>query len=287
MQLHRIVGRSWGLVLGLIFALLSSGCSMRKVGYDLAGRFVASRMIDTFALQGQDKATAERMVRELHKWHRREELPRYIQLIDGLSERVRDGMSEDDLRWLQQQGDEAILRLAEKLASPSAEVLSHLSEDQLAHADQKMEKSERERFERLDQSDEKYFAYRLENTKKTLKTWLGSYTDEQLAIFASFHRQDRDEERKRRQATQRNRASLLDAIRRRAPVADLSAMIRHWFTTRQTQPTPDYQQNEQRQQALYNQLVLRVDKTLSAKQRAYLLGELAAWRRDFVELSAK
>ena len=64
-------------------------------------------------------------------------------------------------------------------------------------------------------------------------------------------------------------------------------MIHHWFTTRQTNPTPDYQQNEQRQQALYNQLVLRVDKTLTAKQRAYLLHELAAWRRDFVELSAK
>ncbi len=283
MQLRRVVG----LICWLVFALLSSGCSLRKVGYDLAGRFVTSRMVDTFDLRGSDKAATERFVRELHKWHRQNELPRYIQLIDGLSERLRDGMSEDDLRWLQQQGDDAIARLAEKLAPPSAEMLSHLSEEQLAHANQKLEKSEKERFERLDQSDDKYYAYRLENTKKTLKTWLGSYTDEQLAIFASFHHQDRDEERKRREATRKSRASLLDAIRQRTPPAALSSMIHHWFTTRQTNPTPDYQQNEQRQQALYNQLVLRVDKTLTAKQRAYLLHELAAWRRDFVELSAK
>lgn len=283
MQLRRVVGLVWGL----IFTLLSSGCSMRKVGYDLAGRIVSSRMIDTFALHGQDKATAERFIRELHKWHRQKELPRYIQVIDGLSDRLRDGMSEDDLRWLQQQGDEAILRLAEQLAPQSAEVLSHLSEEQLRHADRKMEKSERERFERLDQSEDKYYAYRLENTKKTLKTWIGSYTDEQLAIFASFHRQDRDEERKRREATRKNRASLLAAIRNKAPVAELSSMIRHWFTTRQTHPAPDYQQSEAQQQALYNQLILRVDKTLSATQRAHLLSELAAWRRDFVELSAK
>ena len=110
-------------------------------------------------------------------------------------------MSEDDLKWLQQQGDDAIARMATRVAPPSAELLSHLSESQLLHAAKRMERSERERFEKLDQSEDKYYAYRLENTKKTLKTWLGSYTDEQVAIFASFHHQDRQEELRRRDVT--------------------------------------------------------------------------------------
>ena len=92
MLLRRVVGLfGW-----LVVALFLSSCSLRKVGYDLAGRIVTSRVVDTFDLSGQDKATAERFVRELHKWHRHEELPRYVQLIDGLIERLRDGMSEDD-----------------------------------------------------------------------------------------------------------------------------------------------------------------------------------------------
>lgn len=283
MLLRRVVGLfGW-----LVVALFLSSCSLRKVGYDLAGRIVTSRVVDTFDLSGQDKATAERVVRELHKWHRHEELPRYVQLIDGLSERLRDGMSEDDLKWLQQQGDDAIARMATRAAPPSAELLSHLSESQLLHAAKRMERSERERFEKLDQSEDKYYAYRLENTKKTLKTWLGSYTDEQVAIFASFHHQDRQEELRRREVTRQNRAHLLDAIRNRVSTAELSSMISRWMTTRQTSPTADYQQNEQRQQEHYSQLILRVDRTLSKQQRDYLLGELSAWRRDFATLAAQ
>jgi hypothetical protein len=283
MLLRRVVS-----VVCLLLAMLGpSGCSLRKVGYDLAGRYAASRMVDTFALEGNDKATAERVIRELHKWHRREELPRYVQLIDGLSERLRDGLSEDDLRWLQGQGDEAIARVAARATPPAAEVLLRLREDQLQHAEQKMAKGERERFEKLDQSDDKYYAYRLENTKKTLKTWLGSYTSEQLAIFAAFHRQDRPEELRRREATRHNRAHLLTAIRSKLPAPELAALLYRWITTRQTTPSPDYQQTEQRQDAAYGQLLQQVDRTLSSQQRQHLLQELAAWRSDFVTLAAQ
>lgn len=271
----------------VLLSLVSSGCSLRKVGYDLAGKFVSQRMIDTFALDGQDKTTAERVIRDLHKWHRREELPRYATMIDGLVERLRDGMSEEDFRWLQQQTDDAVSRLATKFAPPAAEVLSHLREDQLVTAEQKMAKSEKERFDKLDQSDEKYYAYRLENTKKTLKTWIGSYTDEQLRIFAAFHREDRAEELKRREAMRKNRGQILQSVRSKMPAADLSAMIVRWMTTRQTTPTPDYQQNEQRQEQRYARLLMQVDRTLSDKQRQYLIRELSAWQKDFVTLSAE
>jgi len=282
-----LLHRAMAFLCLLLAMLVTSGCSLRKVGYGLAGRVLASRMIDTFALEGQDKTQSERLIRELHKWHRQEELPRYVQIIDGLTERLHDGMSEDDLHWLQQQGDEAVARIATRFAPPAAELLSRLRQDQLSHAEKKLEQGERERFEKIDQSEEKYYAYRIENTKKTLKTWLGSYTDEQLAIFAAFHRQDRPEELRRREATRNNRAHLLSAIRGHAPTTELSAMIYRWATTRQTAPSPDYQQTEQRQDTAYSQLLMRVDRTLTEKQRSYLLNELRNWRRDFVTLAAE
>lgn len=271
----------------VLSSLLSSGCSLRKVGYELAGKLISSRMVDTFALDGQDKSTAERVVREIHRWHRREELPRYATLIDGLSERLRDGMSDEDFRWLQIQGDEAVARLAKKFAPPAAEVLTHLREDQIVHAEKKMADGEKERFAKLDQSEDKYYAYRLENTKKTLKTWLGSYTDEQLQIFAAFHREDRSEELKRREVVRRNRDHLVKAVRAKTSAADLSALIYQWVTTRQTEPTTDFQQSEQRQEEKYAQLLRKVDRTLSEKQRLYLLRELGSWRQDFLTLAAE
>ena len=39
-------------------------------------------------------------------------------------------------------------------------------------------------------------------------------------------------------------------------------MIVHWMTTRQTAPTPDYQQNEQRQEQRYARLLQQVDHTV-------------------------
>ena len=280
---------SRALLVGLVVTSLVSlsGCSLRKFGYELAGKYVSSRMVDTFGLDGQDKSTAERVVREIHKWHRKEELPRYATLIDGLVERLRDGMSDEDFRWLQQQGDEAVARLAKKFAPPAAEMLTRLREDQVAHAEKKMSDGEKERFAKLDQSEDKYYAYRLENTKKTLKTWLGSYTDEQLQIFATFHREDRAEEIKRREVLRKNRAHLLEAVRSKKSASDLSALIYHWLTTRQTDPSPDFQQSEQRQEERYAQLLRKVDRTLSEKQRLYLLRELGLWRQDFLTLAAE
>lgn len=277
----------WFLRILLWLVLVQTGCSMRKLGYDLAPRYVSQRLASTLALDEPERRQTDRSVRDLAHWHRRTELSRYVVLLSGLSDRFRDGMSPDDFAWLRDQGNQALARLAARFSPDIAPFLAHLSEDQLRHAEAELAKSERERFQKLDQTDEKYFSYRRANTQKLLKTWLGSYTDEQLALFVAFHKQDRDMERARRDASRNSRADLASAIRNKASKEELAQKLYRWVTQRQTTPTQDYQLMEREQEDQYVSLLLNVDRTLSPAQRQHLLSELAAWKSDFAALAAE
>lgn len=278
----RLVWLRWCLLV-----LLLCGCSMRKVGYHFADRYLSGRLADTFALEEMEKTQTHRIVRNLHVWHRKKELPRYAGLLDGLGARLSDGMTQEDFSWLRVEGNQAVARLGAQFAPLAATFLLQRRPDQLEHATRKMSEAEAERFEKLDAPEKEYFAYRKARTKKLLKTWLGSYTDEQLQLFCAFHEQDRHMEFARRKAQQENRQKLLWAVQQKQPPQAIETLILHWLTQRQTHPTPDYQQTERQQEEKYVQLLLLVDRTLSAKQRHHLMTELAAWKRDFIELAAE
>ena len=85
------------LVLSLVFLV---GCSLRKLGYNLAPRFLVSRLVDTFDLNKAQKQQAQAAVAGLHSWHRQSELPRYVEFLDAVIAKTANNLTRDEIQWM-------------------------------------------------------------------------------------------------------------------------------------------------------------------------------------------
>ena len=266
-------------------AVLLTGCSLRKIGYNLAARFVVSKLSDTFDLKKPQKQKAQAAVAMLHDWHRKTELPRYVQFIDAIMAKTADGLTQDELMWMFKEGEVTWDRTAHKLAPEAAALLVTLSPEQLAHAEGEMNKASQERFERLELPEQDYVNFRLKKAKKNMNTWLGSYTDAQLAQFDRFIRKNRVEELRRQRLNEQNRAALITALREHAPQQNVETLLFNWMTKQQVAPTDEHQRAEERNLNDFVDMVLAIDRSLSPAQRQHLLKELRTLRTEIYELS--
>lgn len=266
-------------------ALLLVGCSLRKIGYNLAPRFVVSRLADTFDLKKPQKQQAQMVVAGLHDWHRKTELPRYVEFLDAIMAKTADGLTQEEVMWMFKEGEVTWERTAHKLVPPAAALLVTLSPEQITHSEAEMKKGSQERFERLELPEQDYVNFRLKKAKKNLNTWLGSYTDAQLSQFESFIRKNRVEELRRQKLTDQNRAALLAALRERAPQATIETLLFNWMTKQQVSPTDDHQQAEERNLRDFVDMILAIDRSLSPTQRQHLIKEMRTLRTELYELS--
>lgn len=275
-----------GAWLGLIALLLSTtACSLRKVAYGMANRLIVSRLSDTFKLNDGQRQQLVTKISTLHAWHRSEELPRYVALIDTFLPKLANGLERSELEWLMREGNAALERLALRSAPELATVLAGLSAQQINQSAAEMKKAERERFEKLEMSEEDYVRHRMKAGRKNLSTWLGTYTPQQLAEYEKFVRKNRPEEQRRRRRTQQNQQALLDSLRSHREAQAISHILSRWMTRQEVEETPEFQAAEQRNNAEYMDFLLTLDRSLSAAQRTHLMNELRAWRRDFDELA--
>lgn len=275
-----------GAWLGLFALLLSTtACSLRKVAYGMANRLIVSRLSDTFKLNDGQRQQLVAKISTLHAWHRSEELPRYVALIDTFLPKLANGLERSELEWLMREGNAALERLALRSAPELATVLAGLSPQQISQSAAEMKKAERERFEKLEMSEEDYVRHRMKAGRKNLSTWLGTYTPQQLAEYEKFVRKNRPEEQRRRRRTQQNQQALLDSLRNHREAQTISHILSRWMTRQEVEETPEFQAAEQRNNAEYMDFLLTLDRSLSAAQRTHLMNELRAWRRDFDELA--
>ncbi len=270
------------LVCGLVLLV---GCSLRKIGYNLAPRFLVSRIADTFDLNKAQKQQAHAAVAGLHSWHRQNELPRYVEFLDAILAKTADGLTRDEVQWMLTEGEHAWERAAQKVVPEAAALLVTLTPEQISHSEAEMKKGSQERFERLELSEQDYVNFRLKKAKKTMNTWLGSYTGAQLAEFERFIRKNRVEELRRQKLTEQSRATLLTALRARTPRPALETILYNWMTKQETAPTAEHQGAEERNRGDFVELVLAIDHLLSAEQRQHLLKEMRTLRTELNELA--
>ena len=82
--------RGWRLgALLTLLALLASGCTMARLGYDLLPAWSSWQLDRYLALDEDQRALVSRRLDELHRWHRRGQLPGYAEFLGEVEAQVR------------------------------------------------------------------------------------------------------------------------------------------------------------------------------------------------------
>jgi len=266
---------------GLVLVALAA-CSATQMVYDNGAtllRWRATSYLDVHGAQAQD---LDRRIERFLAWHRSTALPQYAALAEACARRIERGLTRADLEWgydaLRVQLDHG-LRAAAREVAP---MLDTLTPAQIAHLAQRIEE-DNEKFaqEQLNAEEATRRERRMERNLTRLEEWMGTLDTKQRAVVRRYTETAPLIGTLRAQDRRRRQAELLDIVRTRTAQRRLAGWAAGWDQGR----TPAYAQAARANLEAYFDMLLAIDRTLSAEQRAATVARFRRFAQDFQQLA--
>jgi hypothetical protein len=272
------------VTLSLLAAWMLSGCAAMRLAYDNADTYMSWRASSYFSLAGDQAEELEERIDAFHSWHRGQALPKYAKLAEEAAKRLSDGLSPQDLVWgydsVEAQARESLRAGAEKFAP----LLDRIGPEQAAHIERGFADDNRKfAKENLRGSEQERRKRRTKRTVERLEDWVGKLSQAQIERVreyserAPLYDELRDRDRKRLQA------EVVDIVRSRTAQKRLAERAVNWREGRD----PAYAAVNDAWREQYFAMLLDIDKSLSAEQRARAVSRFRSFAEDFTVLASR
>lgn len=261
-----------------------AGCSSVRIAYENADAYLLWRANSYLDLQGAAYEALDERIDDFFDWHRAAALPQYAKFSEEAAARVAKGLSRADLVWgydsFMGQARESLRAAAERIAP----LLDGLSARQLRRMEQRFEEDNRRfRKENLRGSEGERRKRRAKRTQERLEDWVGDLDraqvqrvrqySERAPLFGELHERER----------LRIQGELLAMARARQAGRLLAERAANFERGRD----PAHVAAGEAARNEYFQLLLDLDRTLSAEQRAHAVENLRRYAREFAALARR
>ncbi len=277
---------------GVLIAVLSMGllavtaCSTVRFAYnniDVVIRFMASDYVEFDTAQYEQFKTR---LDALHQWHRTRELPAYVALLQTAGGKVAKGVVADDVAWAIGALRSRYRLLAARAAEDAAPLLAQLSDAQIVELEKNFaEKNRKFSKERLEGDQKKLRQKRADQLLDYFREMTGKLSDAQEARIERFADDYgrmttlRFEDRKRWQG----QTLLLLRTERKLP--QFAAHLTALFTNPEQGRSAEYIAASARYESGLADLVVDIDRTLTAEQRVRAVRRMQHYTDEFAALS--
>jgi hypothetical protein len=276
------------ILLLAIGTLALAACSATRVAYDNADtmlRFMASSYFDLDSAQSDD--LTPRLAR-FHQWHRSNELPAYAALLRSASQRAAGGITAEDVAWGLGNVRSRYRRFAAKAAEDGAPVLVTLAPAQLAALEHKFAENNEKYAKQFLSSDHKERRRaQLQRMLERFRDFAGDLTPDQEARIERFALARERHVALRFEDRQRWQRDFVAAIRQERKPEDLGRRLAEMIERPELRRSEEFIREDKRWDEELGQLIVDLDRSLSAKQRAHVVRRLSDYAEDFSVLSGK
>lgn len=278
------------LILPLAVSLIS--CSLVKTAYNNAPALVAWRLNDYFDFTDAQKAKLKPALHELHAWHRKNELPRYVSLLNEIHADLNYDVSAATACQRIESIKSHVQTLQTQITPIIVDVAATLSDKQLQHLQKRLEKRNREwKDEWWQDTAEEQREVRLEKSKEFAEKVYGDLNEKQInllkqviaksdidpaIIYAEILRRDEDT------------LAILKALRNPASsYEEKSQLVRAGFERMQTSPNAAYQTHIDTVTQLTCETIASLQATTTAKQRLHAQQWVDDYKTQFTQLQSQ
>ena len=270
----------------LALALLLGGCGAIQLAYNNADALIRYKSRNYVDLNVAQRETFRQRLARLHQWHRREELPRYADLLAEAGRRVERGVTASDIDWGIQAYRERWGVLVGSAAAEAAPIALSLSSQQVDDIERKLSAANLD-FSRERHADDpqRRVMHAATQMNRQISHWMGGLTDAQESLVLAYVRnqdilwQWRMADRERRQ---RLAIEMLRMARDAGSLADgVSSLILRPETGR----SPEYSQAVERGDAEFRRLLLALERSATSDQRAHVLRRINDYVQDLRALA--
>jgi Family of unknown function (DUF6279) len=272
--------RRWLLVLAGAAALAGCGTVMRVVynNGDFALRVMANEYFDT---NGDQEVILKAQLARFHEWHRREELPAYSRLFQSAAERAARGLNAEDVSWAVASVRERYRQVVAQAAEDGAPVIATFKPDNYAALDRKFADVNAKFTKdylagdqaKRDRARAKWFEERIE-------WFIGGPTEQQVAIIHRFVQSQPRMNEVRLADRKRRQQEFVALIRQYQTSPELAERMREFFVHWERNRGPEHARLAREWEGRLSQLVVELDRTLTAEQRAHLVGRFESLAED-------
>lgn len=271
------------LILVTFLASLA-GCSNSFV-YNQLDWLIPWYLDDYVDLNREQKRAFTAQLRELLRWHRGEELERYIELLNGIEADIDHPLNALQVESWANDALAAYQRIEDRMLPIAFDIGRNLSDAQMAEFIEKLEQGQQDLEKKyLERSNDEYMADAEESLSENIGDFIGRLSDNQLAVI-----------KQATQSLQRFDSAWLDERRRwMLTLTQLLQRQSGWenaimnaLRERETQRTESYRTAYAHNSLIINQAIADVLNLRSEKQDQRLRGELEGLRRDLRKLIAQ
>lgn len=273
------------LAAALAAAWALGGCSALQLAYENADFWLRWRAGSYLDVHGKAAEDLDARIDDFLLWHRAKALPAYARLSEEAARRVAAGaVSREDVVWGYDsfigQARESLRAAAERIAP----LLDGLSAEQIRHMEQRFAEDNRKfAKEFLRGSEAERRKRRAKRVVERLEDWVGELSQAQLERVAQYSARAPLYDELRERDRRRLQAEFLRIVRAREARKRLPERAAHWDAGRD----PAYAAVVENARQAYLSLLLDLDRTLSAEQRAQLVAHFQRYARDFSVLAAR
>lgn len=271
-----------------VFTLALLSCSSVRIGYNYADWIIPWYLNSYFDLNSNQKTWVSARLDNLLNWHRKEELPKYVQHLDEINKKASDGISSNEIDWGYQLVMDLFNETSTKLLPDVTDFLWQLTPDQINNLEKKLglNRAEQDK-ENQKKTPAERKEERLNKTVESIEEWTGKLTDSQKSFVKQRVAQLPETSPYNRRERDRRNTEFISLLRDKKDKATFQNSFGEWWSKPQVGREVQYVEIIEIRTEKIKELVFETDKLLSSDQRKRALNRLNDFRSDFASLSKK
>ncbi|MCP4840358.1 MAG: hypothetical protein GY887_01370 [Halieaceae bacterium] len=275
----RVLRTFWILILGLILA----SCSGTTFVYNRLDVILPWYIDDYADLNGHQDAYLDEVLAPFLNWHRQQELPAYLSVIEDIEAHLDDTLTGADVAEIFSEFEAAWLRIEARGLDWLLDLGGQLSDKQMANVIEALwEQQEEFEEEYLERDDAEFYEDSYDNLLDNVEEFLGNVSDaqrEQLRLAANQLQRSDVEWLKERAEWIEELSVLLEAE------PGWERAVRDAVRQRREKPALKYREIYTHNMAIIFSAVAAVVNSRSERQDKYLRNRLAEVREDLQALA--
>lgn len=278
------------LLVSLLLALLA-GCSMGRLAYN-NGETLSQIWLERYVdLRDDQKPWVQREINQLFAWHRREQLPVYIDILQKVQQRTQKPVSEDEVRADYDVIRARVLLIIDQALPSLADLALSMRPEQIAHLENKFAHNNDDyRREHLRDDIEQRHQTRYKKALKQAEYFFGDFSDAQeqrLKALSKARPLNNELVLKFHKRRQQEMLAMLKKIQAERPSRDaVIRMLREYVSATQNYyGDPEFKAFYKAYEAATIHQVTELINNTTPQQKQHLVNNLQKWIDDFRRLN--
>lgn len=277
--------------MGLLTLCVLSACSTLKLVYNQSDDLLYWWVDAYVDLEGEQKASTREALSELQRWHRQQQLPEYVALLQKARSMALQDITAAEVCMVNDEMKANFATLLRHIEPAAARLGTQLNAQQLQHMRKRYDKTNKDwRSDWLEGSTEKRLRYRTKQALNRLEDFYGRLDDPQREVLnqwlsgSAFDAARNYAERERRQT------DSLQTLQRMSDSGSVSAaqgLLRAWADRAFNSPNESYRSYNQ---ALWQENCVgfaKLHNSTTAAQRQRLVETLRGYETDLKTLMSQ